>query len=30
VHLQTIFSKTGVRDRLELVTLALTAQRLTA
>ncbi len=30
VHLQTIFSKTGARDRLELVTLALTAQRLTA
>lgn len=30
VHLQTIFSKTGARDRLELVTLALTTHRLTA
>ncbi len=30
VHLQTIFSKTGVRDRLELVTLALTTRQLTA
>lgn len=30
VHLQTIFSKTGVRDRLELVTLALSTRQLTA
>ena len=30
VHLQTIFSKTGVRDRLELVTLALATRQLTA
>jgi DNA-binding NarL/FixJ family response regulator len=30
VHLQTIFSKTGARDRLELVTLALATHRLTA
>jgi DNA-binding NarL/FixJ family response regulator len=30
VHLQTIFSKTGARDRLELVTLALSTHRLTA
>jgi DNA-binding NarL/FixJ family response regulator len=30
VHVQTIFSKTGVRDRLELMTLALTTHQLTA
>ena len=30
VHLQTIFSKTGVRDRLELMTLALSTRQLTA
>ena len=30
VHLQTIFSKTGVRDRLELVTLTLSTRQLTA